>query len=261
MLRATCALLFLVWAANTMAGEIQPVDCEGLYRHHLQGVCADAGDAIYWSFTTQLVKTDLEGQVRRQVEVGYHHGDLCLHDGKVYVAVNFGRFNNAEGNADNWIYVYDADDLELQAKHHVPQVKHGAGGIAYHDGKFVVVGGLPPGFEENYAYEYDADFKFIRRHVLASGYTLMGIQTAAFADGHWWFGCYGQPQSLLKADAGLQKVERFEFNCSLGIVPNGEGRFLVARGACSQEKGCSGQLVAARADEKQGLVLLEDGKQ
>jgi hypothetical protein len=54
---------------------------------------------------------------------------------------------------------------------------------------------------ENYAYEYDGDFKFVKRHVLDSGFTLVGIQTAAFANDHWWFGCYGEPKILLKADA------------------------------------------------------------
>jgi hypothetical protein len=35
----------------------------------------------------------------------------------------------------------------------VPEVFHGAGGTGYHDGRFVVIGGLPPGVEENYVYE------------------------------------------------------------------------------------------------------------
>ena len=75
-----------------------------------------------------------------------------------------------------------------------PKLVHGAGGIAYHDGKFIVVGGLPDEVDENYLYEYDASFKFLRRHVLASGHTQLGIQTVAWADGSWWFGCYGTPK-------------------------------------------------------------------
>ena len=42
---------------------------------------------------------------------------------------------------------------------------------------------------------------------------------------------------LLKADASLKKVERFEFDCSLGIVPIDGGKFLVARGTSTKEKG------------------------
>jgi hypothetical protein len=85
----------------------------------------------------------------------------------------------------------------------------------------------------------------------------MGIQTAAFANDQWWFGCYGEPKILLRTDAELKKVQRFEFDCSLGIVPVGSGKFLVARGTSSKEKGCTGRLVRAEADGKSGLKLLE----
>jgi hypothetical protein len=143
------------------------------------------------------------------------------------------------------------------AQHKTPEVFHGAGGIALHDGKFLVVGGLPLGVNENYVYEYDTDFKFHKRHALASGHTQLGIQTAAFADGQWWFGCYGDPKILLKADASLMQVERFEFDCSLGIVPLGAGKFLVARGGSTADKRYTGRLVLAAADKQLGLKLIE----
>ncbi len=161
--------------------------------------------------------------------------------------MNLGKFNDPKGNADSWVYVYD-------------------GGIAVRDGKFLVVGGLPEGVTENYAYEYDGGFKFVKKHVLSSGHTHLGIQTAAFAGGHWWFGCYGRPKSeaapstppiLLKADAALEKVERFEFDCSLGIVPVGDGKFLVARGRTAKDKGHTGRLVLAVPDRQSGLKLVE----
>jgi hypothetical protein len=241
--------------AETAATKFQPVACEGSYPRHLQGVCIDEDGAIFWSFTTKLVKTDRDGEPLKKIDVASHHGDLCCRDGKVYVAVNLGKFNDPQGNADSWVYVYDADDLSLLAKYPTPEVTYGAGGVAQRDGRFLVVGGLPSGVEENYAYEYDNQFRFIRKHALPSGHTHLGIQTAAFADGHWWFGCYGSPQILLKADADLQHVERFQFNCSLGIVPLGDGRFLVARGKCLPKTGCSGKLIPAAADPKRGLVV------
>jgi len=243
--------------AAPAAAPFAEVQCEGHYKQHLQGVCT-SDDSIFWCFTSQLVKTDPSGKVLKQVAVQDHHGDLCFHDGKVFVAVNFGKFNRAEGNADSWVYAYDADDLSLVAKHPVPEVFHGAGGIAYHEGRFIVVGGLPPGVEENYAYEFDEHFRFVKKHILKCGYTLMGIQTAAFADGHWWFGCYGTPKILLKADKALEKVGRFDFDCSLGIVPVARGRFLIARGASSKEKGHTGQLLFAETDQISGLRVLAD---
>jgi hypothetical protein len=245
-----------VSASVVLAGNFGAVTCDGAYSHHLQGVCTNERDAIFWCFTTKLVKTDRSGRVLKQIDVGNHHGDLCFHEGKIYVAVNFGKFNDPKGNADSWVYVYDAADFSLLAKHRTPEVFHGAGGIASHDDKFLVVGGLPEGVQENYAYEYDLQFKLVKKHVLNSGQTLMGIQTAAFADGYWWFGCYGTPKILLKADASLMKAERFEFDCSLGIVPVGNEKFLVARGAFIKGNGYTGQLVLAEADKERGLKVV-----
>lgn len=249
-------ILFTTTAA--VAADFQAVTCDGTYMHHLQGVCTDEREAIFWCFTTKLLKSDRTGKVVKQVDVANHHGDLCFHQGKVFVAVNLGLFNDPKGNADSWVYVYDAGDLSLLAKHKTAEVIHGTGGIAFHEGKFMVVGGLPDEVKENYAYEYDGDFKFVKKHVLNSGHTVKGIQTAAFADGHWWFGCYGDPKILLKADASLKKVERFEFDCSLGIVPVGSGKFLVARGESIKGKGHTGRLVLAEPDKERGLKVVEE---
>jgi len=132
--------------------------------------------------------------------------------------------------------------------------------MEFHDGKFIVIGGLPPGLDENYLYEYDETFRFQRRHVLASGYTLMGIQTAAYANGAWWFGCYGKPSMLLRADEKFRFTGRWEFNASVGIAPVGGGRFLIAqntaiKGDAGKAKANQARVVIARADEKAGMVI------
>jgi hypothetical protein len=232
------------------------VVCEGTYRHHLQGICTNDRDAIYWSFTTTLVKTDTKGKVLKQIPVGNHHGDLCHVDGKIYVAVNFGRFNDPKGYADSWVYVYDADDLSLHAKHETQEVFHGAGGIEFRGGHFFVVGGLPDAVDENYVYEYDGRFKFVKKHVIESGHTHLGIQTAAFANGQWWFGCYGDPKILLVTDADFRMKGRYEFDCSLGIVGLPDGHLLSASGRCEKDKGCWGSACLAGADDRRGLITI-----
>ncbi len=232
------------------------VDCEGLYPGHLQGVCLDDKKNIFWSFTTWLVKTDRHGKLIKKVPAVSHHGDLCYDDGKIYVAVNLGNFNDPAGNADSWVYVYDAQTLEELARHEVQQVKYGAGGIATHDGRFLVVGGLPHEIKENYLYEYDSEFTFVKQHTLASGHTHLGIQGAAFAEGTWWFACYGT--QLLTATAELQMQNRYTFDCGLGIVGLGQNRLYVARGKCEKGKGCLGYLLRAVPDDESGLKVLAE---
>jgi len=253
-MRILHVLPLIAWLTLTnigFSGEFETVKCQGTYRHHLQGICTNYKDAIYWSFTTTLVKTNRSGNVLKKIEVRNHHGGLCFRDGKVYVAVNFGRFNDPEGKSDSWVYVYKADDLSLLAKHKTPEVFHGAGGIAHHDGKFIVVGGLPESVNENDAYEYDNNFNFVKKHVIKSGYTRLGIQTAAFADDHWWFGCYGN--KLLKIDTSFKLVGKYDFNCGVGIVGISAEKFLIGRGGGTGEQRMGKALVAG-ADEEKGLV-------
>ena len=230
----------------------QKIDCPGHYAGHLQGVCADNNAQLYWSFTTKLVKTDAEGNLLHAIDVPNHHGDLCHHAGQIFVATNLGKFNQPAGQADSWVYVYDANTLELVDKHPVQEVVHGAGGMEYHDGSFFVVGGLPGNIEVNYVYEYDPRFKFRKRHVIESGQTFLGIQTAAFHDDQWWFGCYGEPNELLRTTAEFQQPQRFPYFASYGIVPLEPGKFLIGRGK-NEVNGQRGWLVPAVSDDKLGL--------
>ena len=224
---------------------------QGTYPGHLQGVCTNDRDALYWSMTTDLVKTDLSGAVTHSIAVPSHHGDLCHLDGRIYVAVNLGLFNDPEGRSDSWIHVHDARDLSLIARHPIAQVVYGAGGIAVADGRFIVVGGLPPGAGENLIYQYDLDFASGRRIALPTGQTRKGVQTAAFDGDHWWFGCYGDPEFmevLIRTDRNFSDIRRFRFDASTGLVPLGDGAFLVARSACGAER-CVARLAPARLDD------------
>ena len=134
------------------------------YLGHLQGIAHD-GNFFYWSHTVTLVKTDQQGQALIQVEVlPSHHGDLTAVEDELYVAVELGMFNQPAGQSKPWIYLYDSDTLSLKSRKSVPQLVHGCGGIAYHEGRFLLVGGLPPTHQDNYLFEYDKDLNFIRTH-------------------------------------------------------------------------------------------------
>lgn len=243
------------WQQSPAPFAFHAAACDGAYPRHLQGICTNERDALYWSWTDVLLKTDLNGRALQRVPVANHHGDLCFHEDQVYVAVNLGKFNQPPGQADSWIFVYDAGTLAEHARHPVPELVHGAGGVAYREGKFFVVGGLPADATENYVYEYDRQFQFQKRHTLASGYTLMGIQTVAFANGSWWFGCYGNPRVVLRADPGFQLTGRWDFDASLGIIGLPDGRLLIGQNTRKKEVGHEGRAVLARADDADGLVF------
>ncbi len=233
--------------------EIEAVQCDGDYSGHLQGVCLNDQGSIYWSFTTVLVKTDMQGRIQKRIPVANHHGDLCFNDGRVYVAVNLGKFNDPEGHADSWVYVYDSQTLDRVAAHEVQEVFHGAGGIGVRENQFYVVGGLPEGVEENYVYEYDGDFRFVHKHVIDSKWTELGIQTATYHDGYWWFGCYGKDHPLIKTDENFQMRGRYDFSCSLGIVGVAPQRLWVATGPKAPSGRCQGTLFLAQPDDENGL--------
>jgi hypothetical protein len=247
-------LAVLVGLHSTAQSE---VICEGRYGGHLQGIAGDADGSLYWSFTVDLVKTDASGKVLVHVEAPSHQGDLCYVNGMVYVAMNLGAFNQEAGKADSWIYAYDAKDLRLVWKKPVPEAVHGAGGMAVKDGHFFVVGGLPGDHEQNYVYEYDADVRFVERHEIDSGQTFLGIQTACFAEGAWWFGCYGKPAELLKTDADFNLIARSEFDCALGVMPGPDKTLLIGRALPVEDKRHGGKILRARPTADDSLTLAE----
>ena len=205
------------------------ISCEGTYDGHLQGVATD-GSFIYWPFTKTIVKTDLKGRVLASTRQPSHQGDCCVKDGLLYVAVNLGRFNTETG-AVSEVWAYDTADLSLKAKWKVPELVHGAGGIAWKDDRFYVVGGLPPTHVSNYVYEYTSDFKFVRRHDLKTGYTVFGIQTVAFLRDRFVLGCYSSkkhPIRTLVCPSDLKSFTVSDEGTDVGVIELG-GRVFCAR--------------------------------
>lgn len=220
------------------------VASEGEWPPHLQGVCTD-GTNVWWSHTVELARTDLNGKLLAVAKgLKTHHGDLCVVDGKVYVAVNHGQFNT-EDKADSWVYAYDANDLSFIKRWKVPELRHGAGGMTYKDGHFFVVGGLPPTHDANYVYEYTPEFRFVDRHVLHSGWTCLGIQTVDYANGRFYFGCNGGknpttgasvPSLTLVSPADLSSVEKVKEDTAVGVLKL-DGRMWKAVIHCVTPKG------------------------
>ena len=242
-------ILFSVLAAAAATGcrtAVPPPEkivCGGEYGGHLQGVATD-GTHIYWSFTRQIVKTDLTGKTLAVRDAPSHQGDLCVKDGTVYVAVNRGRFNHEDG-AVSEVMAYDAGSLEPAGVWALPEMVHGAGGMTWRGERFFVAGGLPATHECNYIYEYTADFKFVKRHDLPTGFTLMGIQTAAYEDGRFLFGIYGgkgNPAGVIEVDGDFTGYVRYTGAGSVGMLRLNGMYYLGVAGRDPETRGNIGYL-------------------
>ena len=248
----------ILCACCTAASGVQlpaEIQCDGEYGAHLQGVATNHEDALFWSFTLTLVKTDLSGRVQATAKTLYHLGDLTCVDGKVYAAActTWDRPSN-----NSKVYVYSAEDLTLLEMKPVPDVTYGAGGIEYYDGRFYIVGGADPKAEENFIYVYDKDFKYLGTHTLPSGHTELGVQTIAHFEGFFWLGCYGN--ILLKVDDSLNIVDRYPVDCSYGLKSRHGADVLVGETLfreVDKSKRWRGIVHLAHVDADRGVVLYE----
>lgn len=239
------------------------IECEGDYGGHLQGVATD-GESIYWSFTVAVVKTDLAGKIIVSRAAPSHQGDLCYKDGVLYVAVNRGSFNT-EKRAVSQVTAYDAKTLEPIKTTPLPDMPHGAGGMTWKGDRFYIVGGLPLRHEKNYVYEYTKDFTFVKRHDIDSGFTWMGIQSAAHEDDTFYFGIYGSkgdPSGVLVCPDDLASYSRYLGAGSVGILKLDGAYYLGATPRDKVTKRSRGRLTrqAVFPDPKKRYELRRTGK-
>ncbi len=243
--------------AQAQSAPLPPeIQCGGEYGAHLQGVATNHKDALFWSFTLTLVKTDLTGKVQATAKTLYHLGDLTCVDGKVYAAACT-TWDKPSNNSK--VYVYNAEDLKLQEMKPVPEATYGAGGIEFHDGRFYIVGGVDPKAEENFIYVYDREFRYVATHTIPSGHTELGVQTIAWYEGAFWLGCYGN--ILLKLDEKLNITGRYPVDCGYGLKSWQGGEVLVGQTISRDEeksKRWRGVAHLAHVDAEKGLLFPEN---
>lgn len=250
MHRSTLLFFLLTLLATTLTAHAD-ITCEGRYGWHLQGIASDEEGNLYWSFTVDLVKTDADGKVLAHVEVPSHHGDSTYADGMVYVATRLAKIDKEAGEGRSWVYAYKADDLSFAWRKPV----RGVGGIGVRDGHFFIADGQSPERDAYYICEYDEDMKFVKQHAIACGQAGLGIQTACYAQGAWWFGYYGKPAGLLKTDENFTLIQRSEADVSLGITAGPDDTLLVGRSLPVEEKRHGGKAMVARPTEDGGLTM------
>ena len=169
------------------AKTVGEIECEGAYPGHIQGLDTD-GAHVYWSFTTTLVKTDLQGRIATTAAVPYHHGGITVVGNEVFAACMPGRK----------VKVYCTEDLSFLREHDVPDVRGFPGGIDYHDGHFYIAEGTRSKiFPE--VYKYDKDFSHVKTFTIPL-HLHIGIQTIGRFNNAWWLGMYDRAHPTLMLD-------------------------------------------------------------
>lgn len=192
----------------------------GGFSGHLQGIAGDES-GIYWSFYDTVLKTDWKGREIASTSIPVHAGDLCLHDGKLYISVCYRDRKRivAEGGS-GWVYLLDTA-LKPLGKRALPETPR-PDGITFHQGKFYI-GGDDFGHDlhpSNTVSIYDANFKFLRKVRVDTGApTRYGVQTLTSFGDRILAGFYssGKPSVFLYGE-NLTPRECFPFSVSTGIL-------------------------------------------
>lgn len=184
--------------------DVPEIVLPGKYHGHLQDVWWDGGRYIYWAHTWDILKTDLSGRILRKTRVAGHNAGCELKDGKLYVAV----CPTAKGRILPWgpesklqVNEYDAETLELKAKHVMP-INDRAGSLAIlEDGTFVV-GCLRPGDiadSQVRFFRLSPQFELISTHLVDNLKIPMGIEVMKRYGDSLYLMCYGAPTVRLDA--------------------------------------------------------------
>ena len=223
-IKSVLVAVSMLAACSVQADAITNGVSSGAY--HLQGIACD-GEAIYWSFTTSLVKTDLTGTNKlAEVEVPMHSGDLCVHRGKVYVATDEGMFVR-QNNLKQEIRVYDAATLQRVKIYNIDAdcASHGfhVSAIEYANNRFWLAMGRNEDSTDtkNYVMEYTPSFEYVATHELATGNTQYGLQTIAYHDGKFYIGTYSGenvPASAFICDSDSQGFVNSTIPAAEGVM-------------------------------------------
>ena len=235
-------VLLLTISVAFAVDNYKKVACTGGFRGHLQGIEAHNGK-IFWSHTHNLIRTDSNGVIEKYIDAPYHHGDICIHNNKLYVAVNLGVFDQKKG-AKNSVWIYDLD-LNFIKKIPIKEFEGGLGGIEYYNGSFYLVGGIHNSYKQFPLYKYDENFNLQKEYLFDVAETVCGIQTICWAYGRFWLGVYLNKESihtnlrLWETDENLKIIKKHKIDASTGITPieNADGaNFLIARAHCKRQK-------------------------
>lgn len=247
-------------------------------KYHLQGFSSD-GTHMYWSFTDSIVKTTLDGTMRRQTLVeGGHLGDCDYYDGKVYSTyLGYPPAGRPWGEWSTFkVYVFDAQDLSLLKIMNLDICDYynsvsgtdedtrgfrGVDGICFAPDpetgvtKMFIACALRTAekYSNQIILQFDTDGTYEKEYHIPTGNTVFGIQNLDYdaVNREFWFSVYGgsepyMPKELLFCCSHDFKLARkYPFSSPYGIDCLGD-RFI-----CSMTSGKLGDYigVAYECDE------------
>ena len=203
------------------------ISLEGTYPGHLQDVWTDA-DTIWWAHTRHLVKTDRNGHILTQADVGGHHAGCEVRDGRLYSAVC--AFNGEPRGATTpechvMVGEYDAETLQ-RIEMHVLDINDRAGSFCFlEDGTFLVGCLRHPSLKptEVKFHHVSRDYKLIKTHVVDLGKPVqLGIEVIRRYGNDVYLFIYGGP--VMKLDATTFEVtgKYRSFGGQMGFARDGE---------------------------------------
>lgn len=222
-------LLLACLLFTALAAAAPPIICQGEADGHLQGFDSD-GQFVYWSMFTKLFKTDFTGRVVVERSVDPHHGDCCVHEGKLYVATQ----NRTRERRGVFVNVYQCADLAPAGEFPIAfRQEDGIDGIAFANGFFYIGEGKPKEStqDSNWIHKFTPDFVPAGK-IKIPGQTSYGIQTITFAHGFFWLGTYSKERTY-RCDPELKLIAHYDLDVSVGafaLPPSPQGpRLMVAR--------------------------------
>lgn len=213
---------------------IKEITCKGTHPRHLQGLVSDYNN-IYWVFgssiNAELVKTDLDGNVLKSIDVIPHHGDLTYYDGRIYVS----HVNEITRTPINWtsrVKVYSAEDFSFIEEYDIVFEENYIGTIEYYDNHFYIGEDFGSGQKKPKIHKYDLDFNYIKTFtidiLLGKGFE----NIARFADS-WWGSTYDTRVPMLKLNDDFEIIETFSSGFPFGFKQMSEDVVLTGKLDCN----------------------------
>ena len=220
------AAAMAAWIGFGGMPDVDVITLPGEHHGHLQDICWDGAKALYWAQTSVLFKTDLAGNVVRQVNVREHNAGLDIRDGRLYVAVCL--LQNKTGGKTTpdcrvQINVHDAETLDLLQEIKTDINDRSGSLCLLEDGSFLVGCLRHPELapDEVRFHHVARDGRLVKSYVQKLSHPVkLGIEVIKRLGDRYFLSIYGHEDLELDKDFRLVRTHRFRG--TYGMVFDGD---------------------------------------